>query len=266
MVLTTIIYNHDMETSSKSTKASVFAIVPCYNEGPRIQGVLEALLKVRSLEAIIVVDDGSSDGSAQVVNKVIAEKTASRVDSNPIHLLIRAYNHGKSAAVLLGVLQASHIDPPPEYLLLLDADLRQVQADELELAVATVLANPEIDMLILRRVKKDAVTRLLGGDLLISGERIVRRSDLLEVLTRDPVSGYQIEVAINQYMLDHDKTVRWLPLTSTGVISFSKMGIWAGLKKEITMFSRLLAYLGLRRGWHQLMSYRHVKRAVLVES
>ena len=255
-----------MEPLSNSARAKIFAIVPCHNEGPRIQSVLEALLKVQSLEAIIVVDDGSSDGSARVVSRLIADKTTSPTESSPIHLLIRAYNHGKSAAVLLGVLQASHIDPPPEYLLLLDADLRQVQAEELELAVETVLANPQIDMLILRRVKKDAFTRLIGGDLLISGERIVRRTDLLEVLTRDPVSGYQIEVAINQYMLDHGKTIRWLPLTSTGVVSFSKMGFWAGLKKEVAMFSRLLAYLGLRKGWHQLRSYRHVERAVLLES
>lgn len=255
-----------MEPSSQSARAGIFAIVPCYNERPRIQGVLEALLKVRPLDAIIVVDDGSSDGSAQVVNRLIENETAAHRDRIPIHLLIRAYNHGKSAAVLLGVLQASHIDPPPEYLLLIDADLRQVQAEELELAIKTVQANPEIDMLILRRVKKDPLTRLLGGDLLISGERIVRRTDLIEVLTSDPVSGYQIEVAINEYMLDHAKKVRWLPLNSTGVISFSKMGLWAGLKKEIAMFSHLLAYLGLRRGWRQLRSFQHVERAILMES
>jgi Glycosyltransferases involved in cell wall biogenesis len=45
----------------------VAAIVPAYNEAARIAGVLEVLLQCPQLHEILVVNDGSTDNTAEVV-------------------------------------------------------------------------------------------------------------------------------------------------------------------------------------------------------
>ena len=49
--------------------AVVAAIVPAYNEALRIGKVLEPLSRTKVLKEIIVVDDGSTDETSQVVSK-----------------------------------------------------------------------------------------------------------------------------------------------------------------------------------------------------
>ena len=44
----------------------VSAIVPAYNEGPRIAAVLDVVRQSKMVDEILVVDDGSSDDTAEV--------------------------------------------------------------------------------------------------------------------------------------------------------------------------------------------------------
>jgi glycosyltransferase involved in cell wall biosynthesis len=44
----------------------VAAIVPAYNEATRIEGVLQVLLQCPQLHEILVVNDGSTDNTAEV--------------------------------------------------------------------------------------------------------------------------------------------------------------------------------------------------------
>jgi glycosyltransferase involved in cell wall biosynthesis len=162
-------------------------------------------------------------------------------------LLRSEINQGKAHAVLWGAEEASS-----EFLLLVDADLKNIQADEFSNAISTIQSNPEIDMIILRRIMKDPLTRLFRGDITVTGERIIRRSDLIQVIEKQRVQGFQLEVAINQYMLERKKHVRWLPVSSIGVLSFQKMGFLPGLKKEIRMFSEILAFIGFRKMMYQV--------------
>jgi glycosyltransferase involved in cell wall biosynthesis len=218
--------------------SSVSCIVPCFNESERVGFVLEALTQVRNLDQIICVDDGSTDRSDEVIRSCFPK----------VKLLRSEVNLGKSQAVLWGSRQTDS-----EFLLLVDADLQNIVVKEFAGAVAAMKENPEIDMLILRRVNKDPLTRLVRGDITVTGERIVRKSDLIQVLENQNVRGFQLEVALNQYMLDHNKNVRWSPISSVGVISLRKMGFWAGLKKEFRMFPEILAYIGFRKMMAQIL-------------
>lgn len=214
--------------------------MPAFNEAERIGEVLQTLRKVRGLDGVLVVDDGSSDGTQK----------AARLAFPSVRVLKLSNNSGKAAAVLAGAKAVQS-----EYLLLVDADLHGLRVEEFEAAIKAVRRDAAIDMLVLRRVNKDWVTRALRGDVLISGERIVRRSHLLALFASQQPAGFQLEVALNQYMLDHSKQVRWLPISSAGVISLRKRGLLAGLRKELSMFAGIFAYLGPRKLVQQMLAF-----------
>ena len=107
------------------------------------------------------------------------------------------------------------------HVLLLDADLRGLVAGEIGLAVSTALAYPEIDMIILRRVKAAIHARVSRGDVLFSGERILKTADLHEVLASNP-DQYQIEMAINRSMLQQQKRVYWMPSSARNTLKLRK--------------------------------------------
>ncbi len=90
-------------------------VVPAYNEA---QGIGDALTKIRKYARakkfgveLIVVDDGSTDGTAAILRHAAAEQPAFRVFRNDP-------NRGKGFSVRRGVLEASG-----EFVLFTDADL-----------------------------------------------------------------------------------------------------------------------------------------------
>ncbi|MEK7090885.1 MAG: dolichyl-phosphate beta-glucosyltransferase [Patescibacteria group bacterium] len=98
-----------------SARPLLSVIIPAYNEagrlGPNLGLVLKYFRTYYPSHELIIVDDGSSDGTAAAVKKAIAGDTSSRLISyHP--------NRGKGYAVRTGVL-ASKGDP----VLFMDADL-----------------------------------------------------------------------------------------------------------------------------------------------
>ncbi|HJT70109.1 MAG TPA: dolichyl-phosphate beta-glucosyltransferase [Terriglobales bacterium] len=90
-------------------------VIPAYNESARLGATLERVLAHIATEnwdaEIIVVDDGSSDDTVQIVKRFSAMNTAVRLLENP-------GNHGKGYSVRNGMLNANG-----EILLFTDADL-----------------------------------------------------------------------------------------------------------------------------------------------
>ncbi len=84
-------------------------IVPIYNEGATIAKIISRVLAVKLADEIIVVDDGSTDGTAAALARLRSEKV--RVVTHP-------RNRGKGAAVRSG-LQAAQGD----LILIQDGDL-----------------------------------------------------------------------------------------------------------------------------------------------
>jgi len=88
---------------------SVEVIVPAFNEEPVIQQSLINLLRNPYVRRVICVDDGSTDGTAEIVAKLM-ERT-------PRLLLVQQPNAGKGAAINNGL---RYVDAP--YVFLTDAD------------------------------------------------------------------------------------------------------------------------------------------------
>jgi len=103
-----------MILSKKNEKTKLSILIPAYNEEKTIGQVLTNVLSVKThkLEKeIIVIDDGSSDGTANIV-----EKFASREKN--ILLFKHDINSGKGAAVQTGIKKAKG-----DIILIQDADL-----------------------------------------------------------------------------------------------------------------------------------------------
>jgi glycosyltransferase involved in cell wall biosynthesis len=219
-----------MEPSKDHPPAKIVALVPSHNESPWIPDVLNVLVQVKGIDEILCVDDGSTDGTQQLIRDQFPQ----------VKLLALPSNQGKTAAVQAGLNETQS-----EYVLMLDADLERLTGSDLEAGIRAVRADPKIDMLLFLRFPELWWARLLRGNDLFSGERILRREDLLKVLGGKPVHGYQLEVAINKFMIDNRKKVRRMLLRCQPVLAATKRGFRAGSRKEIGMVRSIFAYLGV---------------------
>lgn len=89
-------------------------VIPCYNEKATIEKILAEIDEVDirpSSKEILIVDDGSTDGTRQILEK-IAKKNKN------IKLLFQDHNQGKGAALRRGILESSG-----DVVVIQDADL-----------------------------------------------------------------------------------------------------------------------------------------------
>jgi glycosyltransferase involved in cell wall biosynthesis len=72
-------------------------IIPCYNEGSTIEDVIEAVKKQPFFKQIIVVDDGSSDATPNILKNIKGD------EKNEILILRHKKNLGKVVAIKTGL-------------------------------------------------------------------------------------------------------------------------------------------------------------------
>jgi dolichyl-phosphate beta-glucosyltransferase len=131
-------------------------VVPCYNEAERLrpETFLAAVQEHPALQ-FLFVDDGSRDGTARVLDTLVARKPES------LSCLKLSTNRGKAEAVRLGIREA--LKRSPELVGFLDADL-STPISELPL-MAEAFADPEILVVLGSRVA------LLGREIRRSNRR-----------------------------------------------------------------------------------------------
>jgi len=95
-------------------------VIPVYNEVDNIVEILKRVQALKLANEIIVVDDGSTDGTRDVLKKLDGKKK--------VRVILHECNQGKGGAVMTG-LRAAHGD----LLLIQDADLEYDPRDYPEL-------------------------------------------------------------------------------------------------------------------------------------
>lgn len=93
----------------KTLKLTV--VIPCFNEVKTVEKVLDRVLHVELADEVIIVDDGSTDGTHEALKRIEARQ-------NPIvRIVYHEKNQGKGAAVVTGFRAATG-----DVLLIQDAD------------------------------------------------------------------------------------------------------------------------------------------------
>lgn len=161
----------------------VAAVIPAYNEVSRIRRVLETLKGTPEVDEIIVVSDGSTDGTYEAASAVPG-----------IQVVQLSRNKGKGGAMREGAQRTK-----ADVLVFFDADLVGLEPQHVRDLVAPVCAG-EADMAMGifqgGRWATDFAQRCSPG---ITGQRAIRRDVFLRIPNLESV-GYGIELAITYYV------------------------------------------------------------------
>ncbi|MGZ3306220.1 MAG: glycosyltransferase family 2 protein [Asticcacaulis sp.] len=213
--------------SNPGVTPAISCIVCAYNEAEKIRQILYAIHRHPLLHEIIVVDDGSSDETANIARAFFGVRVISYTP-----------NQGKTHAMRLGIEAAGG-----DYIMLLDADLCGVTAADIH-ALAEPVLRGTAEVSISLRANSLALYRMIGLDF-VSGERLIPARLIrphLDAMRTLPRWGG--EVFINNLV-----TRAGLPIA---VVSWSgvfnmrkakKVGWWRGLQAELSMTGDVLRVL-----------------------
>ncbi|OGF61136.1 hypothetical protein A2662_03210 [Candidatus Giovannonibacteria bacterium RIFCSPHIGHO2_01_FULL_45_33] len=223
----------------------ISCVICAYNEEPRIKNVLEAVANNPLFSEVIVVDDGSKDGTAEVVEKY-----------KNVKLVRHGVNQGKSKAFVTGASAATG-----KFIMMLDADLVGLSNTALEGLAEPVLSG-KADVAISLRSNSLFIYKWLGIDY-ISGERIFQKSLLeghLEKMSTLP--SYGLESYINELIIDGKlrlASVLWRGVVQT--TKADKVERWSGLLGDSKMFLQIIRLMKLRTVIRQIWTMTRMAKA-----
>lgn len=178
----------------------ITAIVCAFNEEQTIRGVMDTLFQSPLVDEVIAVDDGSSDGTAQILKAY--------QDLDQVKLFLLAENHGKGYGMALAATSARG-----EVLLFVDADLVNLSEEHIALMIETFIKE-KADMLLGYPVRGKSLTfsEKLDPFLNLTGQRVLYCKDFLQLSHEIATSGYGVETILNDHYREQKKRVRFTVL------------------------------------------------------
>ncbi len=203
------------------------AIIPAYNEEKTIGSVLEALQDSCYVDRIVVVSDGSEDGTVNTVMKY-----------DGVEIIDLLENRGKGGAIKAALDRYS-----AEVILILDADLIGLTPQHVEKLLVPVMdkrAMMSVGLFQKGRVATDIAQKMAP---FLSGQRALRRS-LLENISDLDLSRFGIEVALHRYVEENKITVEEVQLPDLShVMKEEKLGLWKGMLARAKMYWEIVKYV-----------------------
>jgi glycosyltransferase involved in cell wall biosynthesis len=163
---------------SKNKKVS--AIVPAYNEAERIGFVLKILAATPIISEIIVIDDGSEDGTDKIVKGF-----------SQVRFMKNYRNRGKSYSMDKGVQLAKN-----DVVFFCDADLKDLTPKIVE-QIITPVVEEKVDMYI--GIRNNVMQKTIKSIGLNSGERALRKT-IWKALPDYYKHRYRIETGLNLFV------------------------------------------------------------------
>ena len=94
----------------ENRKYTLSVVMPCYNEVDTIEAILEQVRDVQLAKEIVIVDDGSTDGTRDILDKLKGD--------DDLNIIYHEVNQGKGAALVTGFQAATG-----DVIIIQDADL-----------------------------------------------------------------------------------------------------------------------------------------------
>jgi len=198
----------------------VAAIIPAYNEKDRIPAVLDAIKAASLVDEIVVVSDGSTDGTYELVRADPAVKAVAL-----------EVNRGKG-----GAMRAGAESTDADVVLFLDADLIGMDGEKVD-AIVRPLIDDSADMAIgIFKSGRGATDLAQFIAPYISGQRAMRRDTFIGIPKLEAVrSG--VETAITKYFRSRKLRVRRVTLKGcTHCMKEEKLGFARGFAGRMKMY------------------------------
>jgi glycosyltransferase involved in cell wall biosynthesis len=210
--------NNKIIRKTDKTISKVSVVIPAYNEALVIGKVIKDLKKIKEVSEILVVDDGSTDGT-----KNAAENAGAKVIRHP-------YNKGNGASVKTGIRQASN-----DIVILMDGDGQHSpsfipkfikQLEEYDLVIGSRDSAAEANSLrrIGNNILKMVASYLSGYKIkdLTSGYRAAKKEYIKEFLPLFP-NRYSYPTTSTLAFLKAGYNVGYVPITTEKRVGKSKL-------------------------------------------
>jgi glycosyltransferase involved in cell wall biosynthesis len=205
----------------------VSVIVPAYNEAGRIGAVIAPIVASSLVDEVIVVDDGSDDGTADVAGRYA------------VQVLRLIENRGKAAALDAGVSRARN-----DLLLFLDADLVGLRTEHVDKMIRAYI-DQSLDMAVGvfsdGRKNTDFAQKI---NPYASGQRILPRRLWERAKENVHEMNFGIEIALSKLAAREGWVKEYVKLDGvTHVLKEEKRGFAKGVIDRLRMYGDMIKWL-----------------------
>ena len=208
----------------------ISVVVPAYNEAGRISSVLRPVIASELVDDVIVVDDGSDDG------------TADEAKLFPVRVVELPKNKGKAAALDHGVSLAKN-----DTFLFLDADLvglTTAHVDKLIHRYQEMNLDMAVGVFVNGRKKTDIAQKI---NPYASGQRVLTRKQwdrAKQCVEEVEEVDFGIEIALSRLAAKENWAQEYVKLEGvTHVLKEEKRGFKRGMIDRFKMYGHMIKWL-----------------------
>ncbi len=221
------------------TTLTVSLVIPAYDEAKTLANVLAPAVEAGVFKEIILVDDGSKDGTGKVFQD-FAETLRAGTDPGVVLPLFRLVSHptnlGKALAMRDGLAVSSS-----DIVMFLDADLLGLTPSHIRAMLAPLIERGKYRASLgVFSGGRTATTLAQKISPFISGQRACYKDDLKDFRKWEYV-GFGIETALNRYFQEKGVLIRVVELDGVSqVMKEEKRGFGKGFSSRLKMYWEIL--------------------------